>query len=268
MLVLADWTHSKDVFLRWAPDGEALLAFTRPHAVAGNRCAMRFDNALPIVSIKSGTCWGPRLPFGATLSTIAWSPDSRLVLALGVTDASFMDSLTCTVSSQQMSSLQPRESPCASADWSSARLVCLSYYAGYLLVCSAGGNPPQLQALHTVPTGGVGLWPSCSPGGLLCSWIEFDAGFDFDFSMSRTMFSIGSDDAGSVAVCELLTGRKVHAARLQSVAYDCYPQELFSCGPTGGEDRCWAKWAPDGLSMFLCDAAPGCLSRPVRQLTF
>ena len=83
-LILAEWDHSEDVSLLWAPDGEALLACTLPFAV-GKRTAMRCDNALSMFCVKSGKCWAMQLPFGAMLSTIVWSPDLQLLLALGVT---------------------------------------------------------------------------------------------------------------------------------------------------------------------------------------
>ena len=86
--------------------------------------------------------------------------------------------------------------------------------------------------------GGLGLWLSCSPSGLLCSWLVFDADLDFDRGSNR--FRIASDNA-LVTVCELPTGRIVSVARLHSVAVDCHPAELCSTGlpsgPGGGEDR-------------------------------
>ena len=88
---------------------------------------------------------------------------------MGVHQASFMNTSTCAASSQHMSSLAPPEPLCASVDWSSARLVCLSYSSGDLLVCSLSAKRQQLQALHTVVSDtGLLVWLGCSPSRLLC----------------------------------------------------------------------------------------------------
>ena len=78
----------------------------------------------------------------------------------------------------------------------------------------------------------------------------------------------------SVTVCELLTGKVVSVARLQSASFVCRPIDMLMQGGPGrgrtGRDRPWMKWAPDGQSLFLGDApaAPGSLSAPVKQLVF
>ena len=130
------------------------------------------------------------------------------------------------------------------------------------------GKPQQLQVLHTGGAGGLIAWCSCSPSKLLCSWLDF--GDDFKFSRSSDLVRVNSRSA-SVIICELLTGRTASVARLQSVPFACKQLALVvEKWPRECQNRLSLRWAPDGLSLFLCDAQAesGLLGPPVRQMTF
>ena len=126
VLVFAEWDHSISDSWQWSPDGAALLALT------GTRTDRQSTlcTFLSTFSVKSGQCWSPPLDLDAMPRSVAWSPDSRLVLAVGLTEVQFMDRSTRAAWSQQIGSWAPLPKVCVSADWSSAGLVCLTYCLG------------------------------------------------------------------------------------------------------------------------------------------
>ena len=262
---------------QFSPNGQSILAMGGTKA-AGRSRTMQL--ALYSISTRAFTLLQLRPKASAVLSNgAAWSPTSETVLcALTPTHTvealdlilAAVDAASAAVTCQRMH----MSGVCNQVSWGAAGYVALActnvsrivqQRAAAVYLCLAVGSPVRITVLHKVSTGLIITHLSCSPSGLLCSWLDvLDEYWGPNDSFCGDHY-IGEGTA-TVKVAEFATGRSGKVAELASPAFKWRPVMLKGQEPQRRPAQ--AHWAPDGLSLFLLKKTEECNCSCVLRLVF
>ena len=258
---------------QFSPNGASVLASGGSRASPGTMQLLLYRISSQVFSILQLSPKTSLILHGHT----AWSPDSSTVLCAltprhpeGSTRlrmaAVNAESATVTYQALKLAGV------CTHVSWGASSYVALActdveQESAAVYLCRAAGSPLRLTVLHTLSTGLIITHLSCAPSGLLCSWLEVvDEYWDSTASSCVCCGDYDIDETtASLVVAEFATGQVVEVAELESPAFKWHPMLTFK-----EETRraAQAHWAPDGLSLFMLDAAEGCNCSCVQRLVF
>ena len=264
---LTSWQDYVSASAQWAPNGELIAAVGDALRCSNLMAAgtMHGDARLQLFSVAQGRSWELRLPLNAP-EHVCWAPDSRVLLCISDRTAAFVEASTSAVWTQHL------DVPGMVTDmtWGSASLVALAcqvHHGGLITVCSAAGWPRvRLQRLRSLHAGQAVQGLACSPSGLLCCWVDHGSQLLLQGAMM-----VSQSDSAPVLVCELATGRKRCVIQLPGSTFEWHPWGAPAGVRIAWQGNSQAWWAPDALSLLLCDAeddSDGSGLQGVRQLFF